>query len=165
MSTFDCQIRRQEPADGDALHEVYSQPKVIWGTLMLPFPSRQAWTTRAAEEPHHMTRLVAVADVRVVGNIALIKASATRRRHVAEIAMAVHDDWQGKGIGSKLLAAALDLADNWFNLNRIELTVFADNEAGLQLYKRCGFEIEGTHKNYAFRDGEYADVHTMARVC
>jgi len=132
---------------------------------MLPFPSRQAWTTRAAEEPHHMTRLVAVADVRVVGNIALIKASATRRRHVAEIAMAVHDDWQGKGIGSKLLAAALDLADNWFNLNRIELTVFADNEAGLQLYKRCGFEIEGTHKNYAFRDGEYADVHTMARVC
>jgi len=164
MSTIDCQIRRQEPEDGLALHEIYSQPKVVSGTLMLPFPSQQAWSRRAAEEPRDMIRLVALMDECVVGNIALIKASASRRRHVAEIAMAVHDDWQGKGCGHKLLSAALELADNWLDLSRIELEVFTDNEAGLKLYERCGFKIEGTHRQYAFRDGEYVDVHSMARI-
>ena len=165
MSTIDYQIRRQEPADGAALHEVYSQPNVIRGTLQLPFPSLHAWNTRGAEEPRGMTRLVAVADKTVVGNIALIQSASPRRRHVGEIAMAVHDAWQGKGCGSKLLTAALDLAENWLSLNRIELDVFTDNEAGMQLYARCGFQIEGTHKGYAFREGKYVDVHSMARVC
>ncbi|MFL5392630.1 MAG: hypothetical protein ACJ79G_07315 [Myxococcales bacterium] len=32
------------------------------------------------------------------------------------------------------------------------------------LYKRFGFEIEGTHKKHAFRDGELVDAFAMARV-
>jgi putative acetyltransferase len=45
--------------------------------------------------------------------------------------MAVRDDWQGKGVGTALMEAALDLADNWLNLTRIELTVYVDNAAGI----------------------------------
>ena len=37
--------------------------------------------------------------------------------------MAVRDDWQGRGIGSALMSAAIDRADNWMNVLRIELTV------------------------------------------
>jgi putative acetyltransferase len=44
--------------------------------------------------------------------------------------MAVRDDWQGKGVGTALMEAALDLADNWLNLTRIELRVYVDNAAG-----------------------------------
>jgi len=165
MSSVDCQIRRQEPTDGAALHEVYSQPKVIFSTTMLPYPSFHGWTVTGAEEPRGMTRLVAVVDQQVVGNIALMKIASPRRRHAGEIAMAVHDDWQGKGCGTLLLEAALDLADNWLNLKRLELEVFTDNDAGVRLYEGCGFEIEGTHRNYAFRQGEYADVYSMGRIC
>ena len=32
------------------------------------------------------------------------------------------------------------------------------------LYKKLGFEIEGTHRKFAFREGEYADCYAMARV-
>lgn len=78
--------------------------------------------------------------------------------------MAVHDDWQGKGCGTALLAAALDIADNWMDLRRIELQVFTDNEPAQRLYERSGFEIEGTLKRFAFREGEYADVYAMARL-
>ena len=87
-----------------------------------------------------------------------------RRRHVGEIHMAVRDDWHGKGVGTALMEAALDLADNWLNLMRLELTVYADNEAGIALYKKFGFEIEGTHRLYAFRNGEYVDAYSMARI-
>jgi L-phenylalanine/L-methionine N-acetyltransferase len=52
-------------------------------------------------------------------------------RHVGSIGMAVRDDWQGKGVGTALMEAALDLADNWLNLTRIELRVYVDNAAGI----------------------------------
>ncbi len=62
------------------------------------------------------------------------------------------------------MKALIDAADNWLNLSRLELTVFTDNEPALKLYQNLGFVIEGTHKKFAFRDGEYIDAHTMARV-
>ena len=42
--------------------------------------------------------------------------------------MAVHDKHTGKGVANALLSAMIDLADNWLNLRRIELTVYCDNE-------------------------------------
>jgi RimJ/RimL family protein N-acetyltransferase len=38
------------------------------------------------------------------------------------------------------------------------------NAIGIALYEKFGFEIEGTHRRYAFRDGEYVDAYSMARV-
>jgi putative acetyltransferase len=83
---------------------------------------------------------------------------------VGEIHTAVRDDWHGKGVGTALMEAALDLADNWPNLTRLELTVYADNAAGIALYEKFGFEIEGTHRRYPFRSGEYVDAYSMARI-
>jgi len=78
--------------------------------------------------------------------------------------MAVRDDWQGMGVGTHLLRTALDLADNWLNLTRVELTVYTDNAAGIALYEKFGFETEGTHRRYAFRDGGFVDAYSMARL-
>lgn len=163
MSATVFTVRRQEPEDASDLHDVYSQPNVIWGTTMLPHPSMHLWK-KAGDEPRGMTRLVACADDRVVGNIALTVAASPRRRHSGDIAMAVHDSWQGRGCGYTLLSAALDLADRWLALHRIELQVYSDNERGIRLYERCGFELEGTLKDYAFRDGRYEDVYAMVRL-
>jgi putative acetyltransferase len=78
--------------------------------------------------------------------------------------MAVRDDWHGKGVGTALMEAAIDLADNWLNLTRLELIVFVDNTAAIGLYEKLGFTTEGTLVNYAFRDGEYVDCFAMAQV-
>lgn len=87
-----------------------------------------------------------------------------RRRHVGQIGMAVRDDWHGKGVGTALLETAIDLAENWLNLARLELTVFTDNAAAIHLYKTWGFAIEGTLACYAFRGGQYVDCFMMARL-
>lgn len=78
--------------------------------------------------------------------------------------MAVHDEWQGKGIGTALMSAGLDMADKWLNLTRLELEVYTDNEAAIHLYERFGFEREGTLRQHAFRDGAYVDSYMMARL-
>jgi len=38
------------------------------------------------------------------------------------------------------------------------------NAIGIALYEKFGFEREGTHRRYAFRDGEYVDAYSMARI-
>ena len=55
--------------------------------------------------------------------------------------MAVREDWQGKGVGTKLLEVALDLADNWLGLTRLDLRIFTDNGAAIALYRRFGFKV------------------------
>jgi putative acetyltransferase len=78
--------------------------------------------------------------------------------------MAVRDDRQGMGVGTALMEAALDLADNWLGLTRLELEVYTDNQAGIALYRKFGFEVEGTLRRFAFRGGEYVDAYSMARL-
>ncbi len=101
----------------------------------------------------------------MVGSLSLhLHTRSPRRRHTASIGMAVHDQWQGKGVGTALLEAAIELADQWLQVMRLELTVFADNEPAIRLYQKFGFKIEGTLEKYAFRDGQYVDAYTMARI-
>jgi putative acetyltransferase len=41
----------------------------------------------------------------------------------------------------------VDAADNWFDIKRLDLTVFTDNAAAIRLYEKFGFEPEGVTKN------------------
>lgn len=158
-------IRRTEPSDYEAIVKIFSGPKVIWGTLQIPYPSVEQWRKRIAEPPEGFYSLVACVDGEVVGQIGLQTfPNRPRRRHVGEIGMMVRDDWQGKGIGTALMQALVDLADKWLNLYRLELDVYTDNEPAIKLYKKFGFEIEGRCVGMAFRDGQFIDSYAMARV-
>ena len=158
-------VRHAEPDDYEAMHRIMSGPRAAAGTLQLPLQSAEAWRKRLAEPPEGLFMLVACAEGEVVGNLGLeTSPNRPRVRHVGSIGMAVRDDWQGKGVGTALMEAALDLADNWLNLMRIELRVYVDNSAAVALYKKFGFEIEGTHRRLAFRNGEYVDAYSMARI-
>jgi putative acetyltransferase len=78
--------------------------------------------------------------------------------------MMVHKDYQGMGVGTKLLQALLDISDNWLMLVRVELSVFVDNEKAISLYKKFGFVVEGTKVKAGIRNGAYVDEYIMARV-
>lgn len=61
------------------------------------------------------------------------------------------------------MQAMIDICDSWAAIERIELTVFTDNQAAIALYRKFGFEIEGTSRRYAMRDGVLVDAYHMAR--
>ena len=156
-------IRRAEPSDYEGMHKIFTGPKVIWGTLQLPYPSVEMWRKRQAESQENVFELVACVEGEIVGQVFLQIFPRPRRKHVGQIGMSVRDDYQGQGVGSALMQAAVDMADHWLNILRLELEVYTDNEPAVRLYKKFGFEIEGTLKKFAFRDGEYVDVYAMAR--
>ena len=158
-------IRHAEVQNLKALQEIYYSASAILGTLQMPFPPENAWEKRIAQVPGQAYSLVAEYDGVVRGNVGLrVEQNSPRRRHVGLIGMAVHDSFRCKGIGAALLAAALDIADNWLNLGRIELVVFVDNSPAIKLYEKFGFEVEGTLRRFAFTAGNYSDAYTMARL-
>lgn len=158
------EVRPTEQADIEQIRNLYAGTKAQAGTLQLPLPSLAMWQKRLTNIPSNVHSLVADLDGRIVGQLGLVIEDNPRRKHVASIGMAVHDDFQGQGVGSVILAAAIDLAENWLNISRIELTVYTDNEAGIALYKKLGFVEEGIAHQFAFRNGELVDALYMAKV-
>lgn len=156
-------IRHVEAADAEALRLLNTHPGVYHQTLQLPHPSMEMWQERVMKKPGRR-HLVACLGGNVVGHLALDVMDNPRRSHVATFGISVSADVQGRGAGSALMREMINLCDNWLRIERIELTVFADNAPAIALYRKYGFVVEGTGKRFALRDGEFVDALYMARV-
>ena len=161
---MEVKVRRAEASDAQAIKEIYECPNAYSSTLQLPHPSLELWEKRISNIPDNVYAYVALLDGKIVGNIGFEVSVSPRRRHVGSFGMGVKDDVLGLGIGSRLLTTVIELADNWLNLKRLELTVYTDNERAINLYKKYGFVIEGESEAFAFRNGEFVAVYHMARV-
>ncbi|MBP2018275.1 putative acetyltransferase [Symbiobacterium terraclitae] len=161
----EIRIRMARPSDAEAFAEIMTQPQVYYGTLQLPHTTPESWRKRLeGNDPNYDYVLVAEVDGKVVGNLGLHRSRRPRNAHVAVLGISVHDAYQGRGIGRALLTAAIDAADRWLNILRIELEVYTDNERAIKLYESLGFVIEGRKRMNAFRDGQYVDSYVMARI-
>jgi L-phenylalanine/L-methionine N-acetyltransferase len=164
MTRGEILIRAQEPEDGEAIAAIFTCPSVVAETLQLPFRSRAERRESVAQKQEGDHRLVAEVDGIVVGTLGLHVDATPRRRHCGRIGIAVHDRFQGQGVGAALLAAAINLADNWLGLHRLELQVYSDNAAAIRLYEKVGFVVEGIARDFALRDGVFVDALLMARL-
>ena len=158
-------VRRAEPGDYEAVARNFMDESAYSGTLQLPMPSLEMWRKRMAEPAEGHYIFVACVGEEVAGHAGLHPAATSpRRSHAMMLGMAVPLRWQGRGVGTALMRTLCDFADGWLNVTRLELTVFTDNERAMALYRKFGFEIEGTHRAYALRAGRYVDTHCMARL-
>ncbi len=157
-------IRPTQVSDAAAVAQIYAQPKAQAGTLQLPKPSIELWTKRLESLPVGVYSFVAEVDGKVVGNIGFEHSQRPRTAHCGSFGIGVHDDFHHLGIGTKLIATVLDLADNWLQIKRVQIEVNCDNDAAIACYKKLGFEIEGQAKGSVFRHGEYIDTYYMARL-
>lgn len=161
-------LRRATPDDAPAFAEFMADEEVFAQLMQLPYPDTASWRKRleAGAEPGKAdVHLVAELDGKVVGSAGLHTAFlALRRRHAIGLGIGIGKAVQGRGIGTALMNALLDYADRWAGILRIELTVWADNERAIALYRKSGFEIEGRLRAYGLRDGRFVDALSMARL-
>lgn len=160
-------IRPVKISDAEAINEMKRMNGVKEDTLGLSSNRVEnvEEMIRNLKGNNHMLVAEIIEDLkcRVVGLISIGIKNNPRIRHIADIEMYVHKNYQNKGIGKKLLDEIIDLADNWLMLVRLEIDVFVDNEKAINLYKKKGFEIEGTKKYAYIKNGKYVDAYIMAR--
>ena len=160
-------IRPVKIEDSKAINEIRRMKGVRENTLAISSErlDRSIKHTESLDSNSH----VLVAEIKennekkVVGIGILTINASPRIRHSASIGVCINTDYQGKGIGRKLMEELLDLADNWLMIVRVELGVYLDNEKAINLYKSLGFVKEGVKKYASIKNGKYVDELIMGR--
>ncbi|MGW6020737.1 N-acetyltransferase family protein [Streptomyces sp. NPDC055099] len=159
----DTLIRTALPDDEEALGRI---DRVTWSTLhavqpapQLPYPP--FFSERFGPHDHLVAELNGV----VVGYIRLgYPTSVLANAHVRQIlGFAVTDEARGKGVGRRLVRAAVEEARRQ-GARRITLRVLGHNIPARTLYASEGFVIEGVLPGEFFLDGVYVDDVLMGRV-
>ena len=135
-----------------------------WIGTEVPF-DRQARRRRMQETLASGTATSLVADAAAVDGLPVVGVITVQVAPygVADIGMLLAEGWRGRGIGGRLMQAAIDWAAG-AGAHKMALEVWPHNEAGLRLYRRYGFVEEGRKvRHYRRRNGELWDSVLMGR--
>ena len=159
-------IRRAEPADAEGLtrlgEAVGSEPE---GWLVTTNGWREVADERrylrAIRRYPNAAVFVAEDEGRIVGRLSIARDQHPASHHVADLGLMVAMSHRRRGIGTRLLEAALDWARH-SEVRKLELHVFPHNEAAIKLYENFGFVQEGYRRGHYRRGNEYVDAILMA---
>jgi RimJ/RimL family protein N-acetyltransferase len=110
---------------------------------------------------HAAVYLAETDDGAIVGRLSISRDPHPACLHVADLGLMVDAAHRRRGIGTALLAAAVEWARS-VGVSKIELHVFPYNEAAIALYEQFGFEREGYRWEHYLRAGELVDAILMA---
>lgn len=153
-------IRPLHEKDYPAVQSIYRQG-IDYGdaTFETRVKSWEEWDSVSAAA----ARLVAVEAGEVVGWACL--SDVTSRcvyGGVAETSVYVQRDYQGRGVGGRLLAAliaASEEAGYW----TLQARIFPENSASIRIHAKLGFVHMGTHKRLGKLRGVWRDVELLER--
>jgi len=111
----------------------------------------------------NQTIFVAEQDDQLVGYLAASGGTFKRTRHSAYLVIGVLQAFRGQGIGTQLFQKLEEWAKQQ-HIHRLELTVMTHNTAGIALYKKQGFAIEGTKRHSLLIHGQCIDEFYMAKL-
>ncbi|MBM7602445.1 RimJ/RimL family protein N-acetyltransferase [Metabacillus crassostreae] len=123
----------------------------------------QAEKIEAIQRSENSTIFVAEQFDKLIGFLLAVGGGAQRNKHSVYIVVGISINFRGQGVGKRLF----EQMEKWAKergICRLELTVVTLNEAALSLYKRQGFEIEGTKRNSLFIEGKYVDEYYMSKL-
>ena len=108
-------------------------------------------------------QLVALDRGKVIGWCDIRRDHWPAHAHCGTLGMGLIPEYRGKGLGRRLMQAALAAAhDEGFV--RVELTAHADNLRAIALYEKLGFQHEGLKRDSACFDGRFVDSLVMALI-
>lgn len=105
--------------------------------------------------------IIAELDGTLIGNLQFRGGNQQRTQHAGEFGISVLKDHWGNRIGYNLLSHLIEWAKDNNIIKKINLEVREDNRNAIVLYKKLGFELEGTIRKNFFAEGRYYDSHIM----
>ena len=158
-------IRRTQPSDAEAFAEsvasVARERKYLATVDGFPLDRARALLQRIADE--NLPQVIALCGDIVVAWCDIVPKTNAGYTHVGTLGMGVLKEWRGTGIGRKLIGECLEMA-RAMGLEKVELTVYADNTAAIRLYESVGFRHEGRRPASRKLDGVYQDEILMGLI-
>lgn len=105
--------------------------------------------------------IAALMNNQIVGSATLRAGERNRVKHVGEFGITVRKAYWGQGVGSALLNYLIEWARSTGIIRKINLRVRADNENGIKLYEKYGFQREGLITREFYINGEFYDAIAM----
>lgn len=119
---------------------------------------------KSKEEAKDELMLLAFCNGKHVGNCSLMSMGNYQRyAHRCSVAIALYQEYCGRGIGTVMLETVLQVAKE-LGYEQAELEVAASNKNAIALYEKMGFQVYGTFpNNMKYQDGTYVDCHWMMK--
>jgi RimJ/RimL family protein N-acetyltransferase len=156
-------LRAHEPADLDALNELFIDPDVLLGVGSF-FPQAVAGYREFLERARKAGDVVfAIEDLegrRPIGGCSLFEIRAPTRS--ATLGIWIGRPHWDRGFGTDAVRTLCRFGFRFMNLHRIELGVFTSNARAVRAYEICGFTTEGVRRHDGFRDGRHTDSLLMS---
>ncbi|MDX2248493.1 MAG: GNAT family N-acetyltransferase [Bacteroidia bacterium] len=111
----------------------------------------------------NQTILVVEDGADLVGWLGAFGETYRRVEHNVLLGVGVHENYRRRGIGTWLFTEI----EKWAwdqNIRRMELLVLTQNKPAISLYRKMGFQIEGTKRESYLLNGEYLDEYLMSKL-
>jgi RimJ/RimL family protein N-acetyltransferase len=139
-------------------------------TFMLLEPGERTTTEadfaeelRAVAARPNAVVLVADTGGELAGYVEARGGSFRRNRPTAHVVIGIRQSYAGRGLGGRLLTE-LEAWARAHGIHRLELTVMTHNERAVALYRKTGYEVEGTRREALVVDGRPVDELWMAKL-
>ena len=105
--------------------------------------------------------ILAEDDAQPVGILTAVGGEVRRVRKSASLALGVAKAHWGQGVATQMLQHALGWSRT-SGLRRVELTVHTSNIRAVDVYLRCGFQVEGVRRSSLLVGGSDVDEYLMS---
>lgn len=165
-------VRQATPEDAPAYLEYMNQVFRDDRFFLTTSEESQEWRTLEKvreritkfQDPLQGMLLLAWDEDKAIAMADIIRGQKSRIHHIGEIGMSILHEYRGFGLGTAMMQSLIDWAQKNAVLEKLALSVYADNTAARRLYEKMGFTEEGQHiRHYKFSDGRYVDSILMAK--
>lgn len=162
-------IRRWNREDAADLAESLSNPKVqanLRDGLPYPYTEKDALEyidAMLAADPQKTFAFAIDVDGKAVGSIGAFRQGNIHNR-TAEVGYYVGEPYWGKGIMTQALMQLCDYIFANTDILRLYAEPFAYNNGSRRVLEKSGFQIEGTLRSNAVKDGRVLDMVMYSRI-
>ena len=102
-----------------------------------------------------------IAEGKLIGHIGLYKIDQQAKK--TEIGILIADDnYWGKGYGTKSVRLMVDYAFNTCKMHKVTAEILSENLPSIEMFKKCGFSIDGRLRDDVYKNNRYYDVLSMS---
>jgi ribosomal protein S18 acetylase RimI-like enzyme len=152
------------PSRKEDFKQLVQLDNLIWNNSNTPQPLNWESAEQYGQYCPEGSQFIAVTEHIVAGYIGFKPpTNLMSNKHVMEINIGVHPDFQGKGIGKQLL----HFVSNWAkgsNIRKISLRVLSSNEQAISFYEANGFQEQGRLVDEFLIDDTYVDDILMYKI-